>query len=63
MGAAIDSGAVLNAMPDDRALAVRTSRGHRVDYTFEAIERHRLTSLRDAKGLVVIVAADVTAPL
>ena len=33
---------------------------HRVDGTFEAVERHRLTSLRYAKGLVVIIAAYVT---
>jgi hypothetical protein len=60
MGTAIDSGTVLNAMPDDGTLAVRTPWRHRVDCTFEAVERHRLTSLRDVKGLVVIIAADVT---
>ena len=33
---------------------------HRVDGTFEAVERHRLPSLRYAKGLVVFITAHVT---
>jgi hypothetical protein len=60
MGAAIDRAAVLDAMTDDRTLAVRTPRRHGMDRTFEAVERHRLSSLRDAKRLVVVITADVT---
>ena len=60
MGATIDRAPVLDAMPDGRTLAVRAPGRHRVDRTFEPVERHRLTSLRDAKGLVVVIAAHVT---
>ena len=60
MGAAINGAAVLDAMPDDRTLAVRTPGRHRMDRTFEAVERHRFASLRDAKSFVVVVTAHVT---
>ena len=60
MSAAIDSAAILDTMADDRTLAMRAPGRHRVDRTFEAVECHRLTSLRDAKGLVVVVTAHVT---
>ena len=60
VGAAIDSAAVLDTMSDDGTLTVGAARGHRVDRTFETVEGHRLASLRDPKGLVVVIAADVT---
>jgi hypothetical protein len=60
MGAAIDRAAVRDAMSNHWTLAVRAPGRHRVDRTFEAVERHRLSSLRDPKGLVVIITADVT---
>jgi hypothetical protein len=60
MGAAIDGSTVLDAMPDDWTLAVDAPRRHRMDRAFEAVECHRLSSLRDAKGLVVIITTNVT---
>jgi len=60
MGAAIDGAAVLDAMSNHGTLAVRAPGGHGVDCTLEAVERHRLSSLRDAKSLVVLVTANVT---
>jgi hypothetical protein len=60
MGAAIDGAAVLDAMSNHGTLAVRAPWRHRVDRTFEAVERHRLSSLGDAKSPVVVVTANVT---
>lgn len=60
MGAAINRAAVLNAVSNHGTLAVRAPGGHGVDCTLEAVERHRLVTLRDAEGLVVIIAANVT---
>ena len=60
MGAAINSAAILDTMPDDGTLTVGAAGGHRMDRTFEAVERHRLSSLRHAKSLVVVVTANVT---
>jgi hypothetical protein len=51
MSTAIDRTPSFNAMADHGTLAVRASGRHRVDRTFEAVERHRLTGLRDAKAL------------
>src|SRR6476620_6178334 len=60
MGAAIDGAAVLDAMSNHGTLAVRAPWRHRVDRTFEAVERHRVSSLGDAKSPVVVVTANVT---
>ena len=60
MGAAIDGAAVLDAMSNHGTLAVRAPWRHRLDRTFEAVERHRLSSLGDAKSPVVVVTANVT---
>ena len=60
MGATINLTTGLNAMTDHGALAVRTTRRHCVNCTFEAVECHGLLGLRDLERLVVVVAADIT---
>jgi hypothetical protein len=60
MGATINLTTSLNAMTDHCALAVRTTRRHCVNCTFEAVECHGLSGLRDLERLVVVVAADIT---
>jgi hypothetical protein len=60
VGTAINSAAVLDAVSNYRTLTVRTAGSHGVDRALEAVERHGLVSLRDAEGLIVIIAADVT---
>jgi len=60
MGATINLTTGLNAMTDHGALAVRTTRRHCVNCTFEAVECHGLSGLRDLERLVVVVAADIT---
>src|SRR5438874_9232942 len=59
MSAAINLAAGLDAVPDDRTVAMGTARRHRVDRAFEAVEGHRAPRLRDPERLVVIIAADV----
>jgi hypothetical protein len=59
MGAAIDGTPGLDAMTDHGALAVSTTRCHRMNGTFEAVECHRLSSLHDLERLVVIVTAHI----
>src|SRR5205807_9549091 len=59
MGAAIHPAASLDAMPDDRAMAMRAAWGHRVDRAFETVEAHRAAAGRDLERLVVVVAANV----
>jgi hypothetical protein len=60
MGAAIDFGALLDAVAHNSAIAMRADRRHSVNGTFEAIEGLRPALLRDLERLVVIVAACVT---
>ena len=60
MGATINLTTGLNAMTDHGALAVRTTRRHCVNCTFEAVECHGLSGLGDLERLVVVVAADIT---
>jgi hypothetical protein len=57
MRSAIDGFAILDTMPDDGTLTVRTSRCHHVHRTFEVVERH---GWRDPKSLVVVIAAYIT---
>jgi len=47
-----------DAMADDTAIAVWTSRRQRVDCALETIERVTLSAYDDFKGLVIIVLAD-----
>src|SRR6187397_2939040 len=56
--AAEDRAAGFDAVADDAAAAVLTHRRERVDRALEAVERVRLVSGGDLKGLVVLVAAD-----
>jgi hypothetical protein len=55
MGATIDRAAVLDAMTDDRTLAVCAAQlrpgRHRMDRTFEAVECHRLPACVMRKAL------------
>ena len=46
-------------MPNHVTLTVSASWRHRVNGTFEAIERQGFAGLRDSKGLVVVVTADI----
>jgi hypothetical protein len=61
VGAAEDFASRLNPMANYPTFAVRAARSHRVNGTLEAVERHRLRAQGDAEGLIVIVAANVTA--
>jgi hypothetical protein len=59
MGTAVDLARGLDAVANDRALAVRTTRRHGVNGTLEAVERHGSVLTRDAKGIVIVITADV----
>src|SRR5262249_25537795 len=59
MGATIYRTARFDAVPNHVALTVSASWRHRVNRTFEAIERQGFAGLRDSKGLVVVVTADI----
>ena len=59
-GAAEDFTVGFDAVADYPAIAVRADRRHGVDCTFETVECHCLSALRNLKGLIVIVAADIT---
>jgi hypothetical protein len=56
MGATINRTARFDAVPNHVALTVSASWRHRVNRTFEAIERQGFAGLRDSKGLVVVRA-------
>ena len=60
MGTAIDSTTGLDPMTDHGALAVRTTRCHRLNCAFEAVECHGLSGPHDLECLIVVVAADIT---
>src|SRR5688572_10258077 len=60
MSATVNRAGRFDAMADDLALAMRADRRHGVYGAFEAVERQGLPRLRDLKGLVVVVSADVT---
>src|SRR5205823_220400 len=59
--AAKDVVALLDAVADDLAAAVGTLRRQRVDGALETVERLGPAARRHAEGLVVFVAANVTA--
>jgi hypothetical protein len=59
MGATINRTARFDTVPNHVALTVSAFRRHRVNRTFEAIERQGSSGLRDCKGLVVVVTADI----
>src|SRR5215472_15938783 len=59
MSAAVEGVAILDAVPDDAAAAVRAPGCERLDRAFEAVEGVRAAILLDSEGLVVIVAAEV----
>lgn len=59
MGATINRTARFDAVPNHVALTVSASWRHRVNRTFEAIERQGFAGLRDSKSLVVVVTADI----
>jgi hypothetical protein len=59
MGATINRAARFDSVPNHVALTVSASWRHRVNRTFEAIERQVFAGLRDSKGLVVVVTADI----
>jgi len=59
MSATINRPAGFDAVPNHVALTIGASRRHGLNRTFEAIECHGLARLRDAKGLVVVVTADI----
>jgi hypothetical protein len=49
-----------HAVANDLASTVRTAGSHGMDRALKAIERTTLASLNDLKGLVILVAADIT---
>jgi hypothetical protein len=58
MDAAEDFAALLDAMSDDPAMAVRTNRRERVDRAFEAIKGVLLASDDHLKRLVIVIFAN-----
>ena len=59
-GAAEDFTVGFDAVADYPAIAMRANRRHGVDCTFETVKCHCLSALCNLKGLIVIVAADIT---
>src|SRR6476469_8987715 len=57
MDAAIDGVAVLHAMADDAAAAMRADRRERGDGAFERVEHERAAAHGDLEALVIVVAA------
>ena len=57
--AAINDTSGLDAVPNDKAMTVRTSWRHSVNRAFEAIESHGLLPSSHLKRLVVVVTADI----
>ena len=60
IGAAEDFAVGFDAVADYTAIAMWADRRHGVDCAFKTVECHGLSALRNLKGLIVIVAADVT---
>ena len=60
MNATEDLSIGLHTMPDDAAIAVRTDRRQRVNRAFEAVECVPRSRCCQLKGLVIIVAANLT---
>ena len=57
MDAAIDRVAMLHAMADDAAAAMRADRRERRDGAFERVEDERAPAHGDLEALVIVVAA------
>ena len=59
MSTTINGAAGFDTVPNHVALTVSASWRHGLNRTFEAVECQGLARLRDLKGLVVVVAADI----
>ena len=55
MGATVHGSICFDTVADDTAATVFARRGQRLNGAFKAIERVRLTSLRDLKGFIILI--------
>jgi hypothetical protein len=60
MGAAIDRAVCFHTVTENAAATVFACRGKRLDGAFKAIERVRVTSLKDLKGFIVLITTGFT---
>ena len=61
MGTAVDHVLRFDPVPHDPALEMGTLGSHAMDGALKSVKSHCLASLGDAKGFVVVVAANITA--
>jgi hypothetical protein len=60
IGATKDLSALLDAMTDDSATAMRAGRRHRVNSAFEAVESHSPAVLHNPESSIILITAMIT---